>query len=408
MKKIILSMILVAATTGAFAQKSNVTKAKNKALMEVPDFAGARADIKPALTDPTTKDLASTWHVAGTIGYKESQSVLTTSTEVKGKAIMESYPYFLKAYELDGLPDAKGKIKPKFQKDIKAKLKEYFSNNILVSYGAGLYEKKKFDETINVFETYLGIPKLPMMNNELKLDSNYITIKYYTAIAATNASMDSATYKNYLDYQKKAIALYEDLKDDGYEELTVHQLLAEEYQKCKDTAKYVSTLKAGFEKFPQEGWFLQNLINYYIFSNKSKEAIAYLDNAISREPGIAQYRYVKGNLNESLGNLDTAREDFNKALELDPTLADAHAGIGRLFYNKAVKMSDEANDIKDNKLYNAAKKKADAVFAESIPYFKKASELKPDEMEYKRTLKTLYYRLKMDKEFEALEKEMNQ
>lgn len=407
MKKIILSMILVVATTSTFAQKSNVSKAKNKALMEVPDFAGARTDIKPALTDPTTKDLASTWHVAGMIGYKESLSPLSTSNEVKGKAIMESYPYFLKAYELDGLPDAKGKIKPKFQKDIKVKIKEYFTNNILVSYGAGLYEKKKYDETINVFETYLGIPKLPMMNNELKLDSNYFTIKYYTAIAATNASNDSATYKNHLDYQKKAIALYEDLRDDGYEELTVHQLLCEEYQKSKDTVKYVSTLKAGFEKFPQEGWFLQNLINYYIYANKSKEALTYLDNAISREPKMAQYHYVKGNLDESLGNLDAARADFDKALELDANMADAHAGIGRLFYNKAVKMSEAANDIKDNKLYNAAKKKADAVFAESIPYFKKASELKPDEMEYKRTLKTLYYRLKMDKDFDALEKEMN-
>jgi len=29
-------------------------------------------------------------------------------------------------------------------------------------------------------------------------------------------------------------------------------------------------------------------------------------------------------------------------------------------------------------------------------------------MEYKRTLKNIYYRLKMDKEYEAIDKEMNQ
>lgn len=34
--------------------------------------------------------------------------------------------------------------------------------------------------------------------------------------------------------------------------------------------------------------------------------------------------------------------------------------------------------------------------------------MKPEEMEYKRTLRTLYYRLKMDKEFDAIDKEMNQ
>lgn len=87
-----------------------------------------------------------------------------------------------------------------------------------------LFEKKNYDETIRVFETYLGIPALKMMNNELKPDSNYYMIKYYTAIAATNA-----------EKHEKAIALYEDLRDDGYEESTVHQLLYEEYVKMKDT-----------------------------------------------------------------------------------------------------------------------------------------------------------------------------
>jgi tetratricopeptide (TPR) repeat protein len=150
------------------------------------------------------------------------------------------------------------------------------------------------------------------------------------------------------------------------------------------------------------------LINYYIFTNQSKEALIYLNNAIEREPNIAQYYYVKGNLTESMGDLEEARKAFDKSLELDPKFADSYAGIGRLYYNKAVKMADAANDIKDIKLYNAAKKNADAVFVESIPFFKKAAEMKPEEMEYKRTLRTLYYRLKMDKEFDAIDKEMNQ
>jgi tetratricopeptide (TPR) repeat protein len=405
MKKVILAIILAVSVTGTYAQKKNVTKAKNKALMEVPDFKGAREDIKPALTDSITKNQALTWYVAGTIGYKENEAELKKQmlgqkfdADVKGKAIMESYEYFLKAYELDGLPNAKGKIKPKFQKDIKAKIKEYYTTQAnLVAYGAHLFEKKDYPATVKVFETYLGIPALPMMNGELKPDSTFYMIKYYTAIAATNAEMSD-----------KAISYYEDLKDDGYEELIVHQLLYEEYLKKKDTVNFVKTLKAGFEKFPNEPWFLQNLINYYIFSNQAKDAIVYLNAAIKRDPNKAEYQYIKGNLEENMGNLEDARKAFDKAIELDPTQADAYAGIGRLIYNKGVAMADAANEIKDNKLYNAAKKKADAVFAESIPFFKKAAELKPAEMEYKRTLKNIYYRLKMDKEYEAVDKEMNQ
>lgn len=405
MKKVILAIILAVSVTGTYAQKKNVSKAKNKALMEVPDFKGAREDIKPALTDSITKNQALTWHVAGTIGYKENEAELKKQmlgqkfdADVKGKAIMESYEYFLKAYELDGLPDAKGKIKPKFQKDIKAKIKEYYTTQAnLVAYGAHLFEKKDYPATVKVFETYLGIPELPMMNGELKPDSTYYMIKYYTAIASTNGDMND-----------KAIAYYEDLKDDGYEELIVHQLLYEEYMKKKDTVNFVKTLKAGFEKFPDEPWFLQNLINYYIFSNQTKDAIVYLNAAIQRDPNKAEYQFIKGNLDENMGNLEDARKAFDRAIEIDPKQADAYAGIGRLIYNKGVAMSDAANEIRDNKLYNAAKKKADAVFAESITYFKKAAELKPAEMEYKRTLKNIYYRLKMDKEYEAIDKEMNQ
>ena len=404
MKKLILSLFLVISFTFSFAQKSNVSKAKNKALMESPDFAGAREAIKLALTDSTTKNLAETWYVAGLIGNKENDALYALAilnkpfdVETKGNAILESYAYFLEAAKLDSMPDAKGKVKPKFTKDIKAKLKEYYSiQQNLIAYGAAMFEKKNYEGAIKAFDVYLEIPKLSLMNKELPMDSTYNMIKYYTAIAATNAKKHD-----------KAIALFVDLKDKKYETLVVYQLLYEEYKNQKDTVNFVKTLKEGFEKFPSEAWFLQNLINYFIYSGKTTEALVYLNTAIERQPNMAEYRYVKGNLDESLGNIDSALVSFNKAIELDPTLADAYAGKGRLYYNKAVKMSEVANNIKDVKLYNAEMKKAEAVFKESVPFFKKASELKPKEVEFKRTLKTLYYRLKMDADYEAISKEID-
>lgn len=404
MKKLILSLFLVISFTFSFAQKSNVSKAKNKALMESPDFAGAREAIKLALNDSTTKNDAYTWYVAGLIGNKENEALYALAllnkpfdADVKGKAILESYKYFLKADSLDQLPDKKGKVKPKYRNDIKEKLKDYYkTQQNLIAYGAALFEKKNYEGAIEAFEVFLEIPKLPLMNNEIVMDSTYNMIKYYTAIASTNAKKSD-----------KAIALYEDLKDDNYETLVVYQLLYEEYKNKQDTVNYVKTLKEGFEKFPSEAWFLQNLINYFIYSGKTADALTYLKTAIERQPNMSEYRYVKGNLDESLGNLEDARASFDKAIELDPTLADAYAGIGRLYYNKAVKMVEAANSIKDVKLYNAELKKSEKVFMESVPFFKKAVELKPKEIEYKKTLKTLYYRLKMDADYEAITKEID-
>ena len=404
MKKIILSLFLVISFTLSFAQKANVSKAKNKALMESPDFAGAREAIKLALNDSTTKNLAETWYVAGLIGNKENEALyqkallkMPFDTLVKGKALMESYDYFVQAVKLDQVPDAKGRVKPRYTKDIKGYLKEYYSiQQNLIAYGAFQFEKKNYEGAVKTFEAFLEIPKMPLMNNELKMDSTYNMITYYTAAAAANAKMHD-----------KAISIYESLKDKKYETKSVYQSLYQEYVEKKDTANFVKTLREGTDLFPSDVWFLQNLINYYIFSGKTKEALDYLDKAIAREPNLAHYRYVKGNLDESLGNIDDAILAFDKAIELEPTMADAYAGKGRLYFNKAVKMSDAANKIKDNRLYNIESKKVDDAFRISLPFFKKAAELNPKEVEFKKTLKTLYYRLKMDAEFEAVKKEID-
>ncbi len=403
MKKTILSLFLVLSFTFSFAQKANVSKAKNKALMENPDFAGAREAIAPALKDSTTSSDAYTWYVAGLIGYKENDMYYQKAmlnqpfdADVKGKAMLESYDYFIKAYSLDILPDKKGKVKPKYEKDIKTYLKEYYNiQQNLIAYGAYLFEKKRYDDVVKTFDVYLEIPKLPLMKNEIPMDTTYYKIEYYDGIAATNANMHD-----------KAIKIFEDLKDKNYETANVYQMLYQEYKDKNDTVNYVKTLKDGFVKFPANTWFLQNLINYFIYSGKTKDALTYLTTAIEREPKLAQYQYVKGGLDESLGNLEDARKDFDKAIELDPTLADAYAGIGRLIYNKGVKMLEEANNIKDIKLYNAEQDKAENVFKQSMPYFKKAVELNPKEVEYKKPLKNLYYRLKMDADFDAISKEI--
>lgn len=409
MKKTVLFVALVLGASLTYAQKSNVSKAKNKALaVEKPDFAGARELIKPALEDASTKYDANTWYVAGLIGYKENDQEYQKQVigqkfdeELKGNALLESYRYFLVADSLGEIPNEKGKVKNRFRKDIKNKLKEYYNMpSNLIAYGAHAYDKKDYTKAYEVFSVYGAIPDLPLMDNELPKDTNYYTIRYYQALAASNAKMHN-----------EAITLYEELKlktENDQQRSNVYQLLYEEYVAMKDTAKFVQTLKDAFAVFPREAWFLQNLINYYIYSNQSKEALGYLNNAIENEPNIAQYRYVKGVIDEQLGNVADADAAFDKAIELDPNMADAYAGKGRLIFNKAVKMMDEASKIKDNKKYQAEQEKVEKVFKESLPFFVKATELAPKEIEHKRTLRTLYYRLGMDDQYEAINKEINE
>ena len=192
--------------------------------------------------------------------------------------------------------------------------------------------------------------------------------------------------------------------DGDYEAVSTNQFLYQEYVTKKDTAKFIETLQNAIVRFPSEPWFLQNLINYYIYSGQEKTAIDYLAQAIEREPNVAQYHLIKGNLDENQGNYDAALTDFDNALRLDPTMADAMAGKGRVYYNQAVKLNEAAASIQDNKEYKQALDEMNEVFRKSLPFFEKAHEMAPEERNYIQTLKGLYYRFGMeDKENEMKE-----
>ena len=407
MKHLFLSVFLMAAfSVSLFAHKANVSKAESLIMQDKPDFKAARETIKPAFSDEKTKNDPKTYFTAGMIGYLENDfyvKSLMLGKEVdqikKGNAIKESYEYFLKAYEIDQLPNAKGKVKPRFTKKIKDNLKEYYNSQWnLIAWGAHLFDSKDYKGAFDAFNMFLDIPKLPVINNEISMtDSTYRMIKYYSGLSAT-----------YMKDSEKAIAIYEDLKDDNFETKNVYQLLADEYRNVKDTVKYLAALEEGFNLYNDEPWFLQNIINHYIFADKIKEAADYLDRAIQQAPNVAQYHYVKGNVEERLGNIPEARAAFDKALELQPDMADAYAGIGRLIFNEAVEILKVADDIRDNRLYNAEVEKANAIFKQSQPFFEKACELNPKEVDYKQALKMLYYRLGMTEKYDAISKEIEE
>lgn len=413
MKKTLIMAALVLISAGCFAQKANVKKAKNLALQETPDFSGARAAINEALTNEETKDLADTWYTAGLIGYQElskenEKTYLGQARDEKraGEAVVESFDYWMKAADLAGqkVLDKKGNevlADKKTYALLQKKVLEYYKNQELVKYGIYLNDQRDFATAYGVFQRHLSIPELSLMQNEklqkeMPKDSIYDQYKYYTAIFAIQAEM-----------HPEAIAVLEEMKDGNYEAITVNQFLYQEYVNVQDTANYVRVLQDAVVRFPQEPWFLQNLINHYIFSGQEQEAINYLDQAIAREPNVAQYHLIKGNLNENQKNYDAALADFDRALAIDPTMADAEAGKGRVFYNQAVKMNEDAALIADAKEYKKALEEMNAMFRQSMPFFEKAHELAPDNRDYMITLRGLYYRFDMTDKYNAINEELN-
>lgn len=404
MKRLLLTVALCVAASASFAQKKAVKEAQGIAKADKADFTEARSLIKGALENPETKDDAQTWYVAGFI--EDQQFSAERTKQILGQqpnepvmydALIAILPYFKKAYELDQQPNEKGKIKPKYSKDIKSILSAdhvYFFNG-----GAYFFDQKDYKKAYDFFNQYMEISDLPMFEGTqtAEKDSTYMTVQFYAAVAATQIG-DSQT----------AIKALERAKNTEYRQNDIYQYLCYEYQQAKDSVNYEKTLEEGMVKFPEEEWYLMNLINTYIYSGRNEKALEFLNTAIASKPNDAQLYQVKGIVYETgLKDYDNAEAAFKKAVELNPESVESMSSLGRVYYNKGVNKQGEANMINDNKKYQEELAVAKELFKKALPYFQKAHEMKPDESEYMTALRGIYYNLNMGPELEAIEAEMN-
>lgn len=408
MKRVLLTVALCVAASASFAQKKAVNEAQSIAKSSNADFGEARTLIKGAMENPETKDDAKTWYVAGFIEDQQFNAERTKqilgqqpNEPVMYDALYGILPYFQKAYELDQQPNEKGKIKPKYTKDIKSVLS---ANHIyLFNGGAYYFDQRDYKKAYDFFNQYVEISELPMFagTQTAEKDSTFMTVQFYAAVAATQIG-DSKT----------AIAALERAKKTPYRQNDVYQYLCYEYGEAKnaqDSINLENTLVEGLQIFPDSAYYLNNLINIYIYSNRNEKALEALNTAIQKNPNDASLYNVMGRVYETgLKDNANAEKYFILALEKDPELVDATASIGRLYYNQAVNKLSEANMINDSKKYQEELSVAKDLFKKALPFFEKAHKAEPTKKDHMIGLRGIYYNLNMGPELEAIEAEMNQ
>lgn len=407
MKRVLLTVALCVAASASFAQKKVVNEAQSIAKGSNADFGEARTLIKGALENPETKDDAKTWYVAGFIedqqfNAERAKQILgqQPNEPVMYEALYGILPYFQKAYELDQLPNEKGKVKPKYTKDIKSILS---ANHVyLFNGGAYYFDKQEYKKAYDFFNQYVEISELPMFagTQTAEKDSTFMTVQFYAAAAASLAK-DS----------RLAIAALERAKNTPYRQYDVYQYLCYEYGEARtaqDSVMLEKTFEEGMQVFPDSAFFLNNLINTYIYSNRNEKALEMLNVAIQKNPNDANLYNVMGRVYETgLKDYANAEKNFQIALEKDPNLTDALSNIGRIYYNQGVNKLSEANMINDSKKYQEDLSMAKDLFKKALPYYKKAHEAEPEKMDNMIALRGIYYNLNMGPELEAIEAEMN-
>jgi tetratricopeptide (TPR) repeat protein len=226
---------------------------------------------------------------------------------------------------------------------------------------------------------------------------NYIdsVIIYNAALAAKNAGNHELAAK----YFKKSTEI-------GYGGSDAYYLLKNEYIALEDSANALLTLQDGYKLYPDTSLILFELVNYYLSIGDADEGMRFLELAQEAESGNPSIYFAKGTLYERMGEKEKAMEAYLESLEVDPEFFNSWFNIGALHFNNAVEMYDVANTKEDLNEYNTAKAKADEELKKAIEPMEKAHELNPGEKAALETLQTIYYRLQMTEQYEAIKAEL--
>lgn len=411
MKRVLLSATLCVLVSMSFAQKKAVKEAKSS--MGSKNYTEAREFIKPALTDPETANDPETWKVAGDIenaafdGENTKQMIgQQPNEEVMYTALLASYDPYVKADELGELPDAKGKIKNKYRKDITSIMKTnhpYFSNG-----GVYFYNKGNYKTATDAFLKYWDMSSLTMFvddkNAPALKDSTSQIIKYYAVSSATLDKNNDLALKLLLRIKSEQF-----YPNSFYNESQVYELISGQYLTLGDTINYVKSLEEGVTKYPKNNYFVTNLINYYIINkNEPESALSYLDVAIKNDPtNLVEFTNAKAQIYATQNKFEDAITTYETSLSAEPNSEKALEGLAVVYIVQAQDLKAKSGETRDRALQKELDDKANIVYKKALPLLEKYRDQlearDAEKQEIKQAyvkLRNVYYNLSMNAEYE--------
>ncbi|MDX9947240.1 MAG: tetratricopeptide repeat protein [Bacteroidales bacterium] len=381
MKKVFLLLAVIIISAATFAQKGKVTSALT--LIEQGSLDKAKEALDQAMTHPKSMNWFNTYFAKGKLAQAVFKSDNPTFKAYYTDPLGEAYAAYEKSMELDSKGGAKKKI-----------ITGMVYNSLaldLYSQGGQLFEAKDYAGALKSFETQIAITE----------SDNYVGVTdtgmYYNAgLAAMNAKE-----------HQKAIKFFEKCAEMQYQGINPYFQISQNYLEMGDTVKAESILVDLRNKYANDKDVTLNLIDLYIKAGKNEEALENLAIARTNDPDNYSLHFAEGIIYLNEDRFDEAIERLSKSVELKSDFYDSQYGLGASYINKASDMFAKANDIMDVNEYNKAIDNAMSVFSKALPYMEKANELKPDDVFALRSLRELYYRLKMTEKYDAVKAKLD-
>ncbi len=375
MKKLLFTIALSLLAVGAFAQKK-VLKEAEKA------FRKGEMESAIDLANQATKDAETgvepdVYILLGDI-YKE-QFVTTGLAEASlAQKSLESYQ---KAMEVGDDKVDEDIMEPAVlspEDETKTLGGKYLGSLeiLLLNRGNVALEAEDFDTA------YKMLRLATMINTDVTKD-------FFVAYAADNADVQDVA----IEYYRKVTQYDEEYDNKNYAFSRVIQssIDAEEYDDALAGIRRAQTL------FPEDDVYRQWEVDILIKTERMDEAITNLQNLLSEGSTEKNLYYMLAYLQWNNEDLESAKANAMKALEIDPDYAEALYVAGSVLFNEGAEFMTQANSTTgDEAKYESLKKMATDKFQEALPMFEKAIKADPNDVYSLRPLSTIYDQLGMD------------
>lgn len=391
MKKLILSMAMVAVASVAFGQKKVVKEAEKG--FKQGNLEAALAAVDGATTNPETSGDPATFLLKAQIHTKmfASDSSNTMETvEIGNQAVTT----FAKAFEMAGSSKTSPVGKAVYAEELPG-IPENLKPYSLISL-----KNISFDKALKMYEEENLEMSYEFFNLAGEIDKTDSTIHYNAGFLANDLGRfeDAKKHFNYL------------FEIPGYNKTNAYyfmvQILSTEEKNPEAAFDLVAKAR---KEYPNDKVLAEYEIQLLLQLNKMDEAMAQIKDALANDPNNVGLLLRSGYLKEQAGDFEGGLTDYKKSVEVDPNFFEGNYYTGALLLEQAQKELNSLNDLSDaewEKQSPIVGKKADANYNESIKYFSKALEIKPDNTDIMIILYQVYTRLKKTAEMDAINKKI--
>jgi hypothetical protein len=341
MKKLMTMAVLLCMALAANAQNP----AGLKQVMSCKNYQEAAAALKGAVQSMSNDEKAKAYNKLVDLSlevFNKEQNIKLTNQALKKedpydkKAMYESALNALvnasECDKYDQLPNAKGKVAPKFRKKNAERL--LAARTELINGGQELYNEKNFTKAAEYFGTYVDSRKYPLFaETDFSNDTYYGQIAYFAALAAYNCQ-DFANASKYADAAQGDKEVANDAMD-----IKILSMKAQLKTK-EDSLKYLDDVKALYAKEPANERIFALLVEYYSSVNDDAAKNALVAKQVAEHPSKMAWA-LKGESDMRDSKWVDAIEAYKKSLELDPEFIQVRFNLGLCMNNQAITLKDQ-------------------------------------------------------------------